>query len=215
MAVNDDGYREVIGAAEGMKEDTESWLGFLRDLKRRGLKGTQLFVGDRNLGLLESINEVFPEAKYQRCVVHFYRNVFSVTPRSKMKEVAAMLRAIHAQENKEAAKEKAAAVVVKLKEMKLREAAKKIENGILETLTYMDFPYAHRSKLRSNNVIERLNREIRRRTRVVGTFPDGNSALMLVCARLRYVASKAWGTKRYMSMNHLEEMQKEQNLFVG
>jgi transposase-like protein len=70
----------------------------------------------------------------------------------------------------------------------------------------MDFPYAHWSKLRSNNVIERLNREIRRRTRVVGTFPDGNSALMLVCARLRHVASKDWGTKRYMCMRHLDEM---------
>jgi len=117
-----------------------------------------------------------------------------------MKEVAAMLKAIHAQESKEAAKEKATAVAAKLREMKLKEAAKKIEDGILETLTYMEFPYAHWSKLRSNNVIERLNREIRRRTRVVGTFPDGNSALMLVCARLRHVASKAWGTKRYMSI---------------
>lgn len=80
----------------------------------------------------------------------------------------------------------------------------------------MEFPYAHWPKLRSNNVIERLNREIRRRTRVVGTFPDGNSALMLVCARLRHVASKAWGTKRYMNMKHLEEMQKEAaNLVAG
>jgi putative transposase len=208
MAVNEDGYREVIGAAEGMKEDRASWLEFLRSLKQRGLKGTQLFIGDKNLGLLEAINEVYADAKYQRCTVHFYRNVFSVTPRSKMKEVAAMLKAIHAQENKAAAKEKAAAVVSKLREMRLKEAAKKIEESITETLTYMDFPYAHWSKLRSNNVIERLNREIRRRTRVVGAFPDGHSALMLVCARLRYVASKSWGTKRYMSMKHLEDMQK-------
>jgi len=209
MAVNEDGYREVIGAAEGMKEDKASWREFLKGLKQRGLDGTQLFIGDKCLGLLEAVNEVYPDAKYQRCTVHFYRNVFSVTPRSKMKEVAAMLKAIHAQESKEAAKEKATAVAAKLREMKLKEAAKKIDDGILETLTYMEFPYAHWSKLRSNNVIERLNREIRRRTRVVGTFPDGNSALMLVCARLRHVASKAWGTKRYMSMKHLEEMQKE------
>jgi putative transposase len=215
MAVNEDGYREVIGAAEGMKEDRASWLEFLRSLKQRGLEGTQLFIGDKNLGLLEVINGVYPDAKYQRCTVHFYRNVFSVTPRSKIKEVAAMLKAIHAQENKEAAKEKAAAVVSKLREMKLKEAAKKIEDSIAETLTYMDFPYAHWSKLRSNNVIERLNREIRRRTRVVGTFPDGHSALMLVCARLRYVASKSWGTKRYISMKHLEEMQKEETNIVS
>jgi len=216
MAVNEDGYREVIGAAEGMKEDKASWQEFLKSLKQRGLNGTQLFIGDKCWGLLEAVNEVYPDAKYQRCTVHFYRNVFSVTPRSKMKEVAAMLKAIHAQESKEAAKEKAEAVAIKLREMKLKEAAKKIEDGILETLTYMDFPYAHWTKIRSNNVIERLNREIRRRTRVVGTFPDGNSALMLVCARLRHVASKAWGTTRYMSMKHLEEMQKElDNLVAG
>lgn len=206
MAVNEEGYREVIGASEGMKEDKASWLAFLQGLRERGLTGVQLFIGDKCLGLLEAINEVFPDAKYQRCTVHFYRNVFTVTPRSKVREVAAMLKAIHAQENKEAARQKAQSVVQKLREMKLKEAAAKIEKGIEETLTYMEFPYAHWSKLRSNNVIERLNREIRRRTRVVGTFPDGNSALMLVCARLRYVASKEWGTKRYMSMRHLEEL---------
>lgn len=89
--------------------------------------------------------------------------------------------------------------------MKLREAAKKVEDSIEETLTYMTFPYAHWLKIRTNNVIERLNREIRRRTRVVGTFPDGNSALMLVCARLRHVAVTQWGTKRYMSMKYFTE----------
>lgn len=216
MAVNEDGYREVIGASEGMKEDKASWQEFLKSLKERGLSGVQLLIDDKCLGLLGAVNETFPEAKFQRCNVHFYRNVFSVTPRSKMKEVAAMLKAIHAQEDKQTAKEKAAAVVTKLRDIKLKEAAKKVEDSILETLTYMEFPRAHWTKLRSNNVIERLNREIRRRTRVVGTFPDGNSALMLVCARLRHVTSKAWGTKRYMSMTHLDEMNKEaMNPMVG
>ena len=191
-----------------MKEDTASWLEFLKGLKQRGLEGTQLFIGDKCLGLLEAINEVFPDSRFQRCTVHFYRNVFSVTPRSKMKEVAAMLKAIHAQESKDAAKEKAAKVVAKLRDMKLKEAAKRSRTVFMKPLHTWISPYAHWSKLRSNNVIERLNREIRRRTRVVGTFPDGNSALMLVCARLRHVASKSWGTKRYMNMNHLYDMQK-------
>ncbi len=84
---------------------------------------------------------------------------------------------------------KAKAVVAELKSMKLPEAAKKVEAGIEETLTYCDFPSEHWTKIRTNNVIERMNREIRRRTRVVGAFPDGNSALMLVCARLRHAAS--------------------------
>jgi transposase-like protein len=117
-----------------------------------------------------------------------------------------MLKAIHAQEDKAAAIEKAKAVVEKLKEMKLKEAAKKVEDSVNETLTYMDFPREHRLKIRSNNVIERLNREIRRRTRVVGAFPDGQSALMLVCARLRYMEDSLWGTKVYLNMNHLDAM---------
>ena len=115
-----------------------------------------------------------------------------------------MLKAIHAQESKKASREKAKAVVAELRAMKLKEAAKKVEDGIEETLTYCDFPGEHWTRIRTNNVIERLNREIRRRTRVVGTFPDGNSALMLVCARLRHVAGTQWGDKKYMNMKHLE-----------
>ena len=154
--------------------------------------------------MLVAVGEVFPEAKYQRCVVHFYRNVFSVVPRTKVRNVALMLKAIHAQENKEAARKKAEAVAEELRSMKLKEAAKKVCDSVEETLTYMDFPSEHWQKIRTSNVIERLNREIRRRTRVVGTFPDGNSALMLVCARLRHVAGTQWGGKKYMNMKHLE-----------
>ena len=93
----------------------------------------------RNLGMLETIPEVFSDARYQRCTVHFYRNIFSVTPRNKMKTVALILKAIHAQESKEAAREKAIQVAEKLRTMKLAKAARKIEDGIEETLTYMDF----------------------------------------------------------------------------
>ena len=115
-------------------------------------------------------------------------------------EVAKMLKAIHAQESKKSAREKARAVVEELRSMKLKEAAKKVEDGIEETLTYCDFPGEHWTRIRTNNVIERLNREIRRRTRVVGSFPDGNSALMLVCARLRHVAGTQWGNKKYRQL---------------
>ena len=88
--------------------------------------------------------------------------------------------------------------------MKLKEAAKKVEDGVVETLIYCDFPSEHWTRSRTNNVIERLNREIRRRTIVVGTIHDGNSALMLVCARLRHVAGTQWGSRKYMNMKHLE-----------
>lgn len=93
--------------------------------------------------------------------------------------------------------------------MKLTKAAKKAEDSVIETLEYMHFPREHWKKIRSNNVIERLNREIKRRTRVVGTFPDRESALMLVCARLRYMESSLWGSKLYMSMKHLERQEME------
>ena len=119
-----------------------------------------------------------------------------------------MLKAIHAQENKNTACIKAQAVAQQLREMKLT-AAKKIETGIDETLTYMDYPAQHWNKIRTTNLIERVNREIKRRTRVIGAFPDGQSALMLVCARLRYVAGTDWGAKRYLNMQHLFELEKE------
>ena len=118
--------------------------------------------------------------------------------------IKGQLKAIHAQESKKAAREKAAAIVAELQRMKLKEAAKKVSESLDETLTYYDFPSEHWMKIRTNNTIERLNREIRCRTRVVGIFQDGNSALMLVCARLRYVAGTQWGNKKYMNMMHLE-----------
>ena len=206
IGVTEDGYREILGAAEGLKEDLESWKNFFVWLKARGLDGVKLVIGDRALGMVESIGQVFPEAKYQRCTVHFYRNVLSAVPKQKGESVAKMLKAIHAQEDKAAAREKAEQVVQKLKAMKLEKAAKVVETGVEETLTFMSFPTQHWFRIRTNNTLERLNREIKRRTKVVGTFPDGESALMLVCARLRHVAGSAWGAKRYLNMEHLTSM---------
>ena len=203
IVVNEDGYREILGAVEGMKEDTASWVRVFLWLYGRGLDGVKLIVGDKCLGMLEAVGEVFLEAKYQRCTVRFYHNVFSVTPYSRVKLVVNMLKAIHAQESKKAAREKDRAVLEKLHSLELKEAAKKVEDDIEETLTYCDFPSEHWTRIRTNNVIERLNREIRRSC-VVGRFPDGNSALMLVCARLRHVAGTQWGNKKYINMKHLE-----------
>jgi transposase-like protein len=205
MGVNEEGYREVLGVMEGAKEDKASWEAFLRHLKSRGLEGVRLIVSDKCLGLVESVAAFYPEAKWQRCVVHFYRNVWTAVPTGKVKEVAAMLKAIHAQEDKEAARKKSADVVEKLKTMKLAKASELVKEGIEETLHYMDFPREHWRSLRTNNPLERIMREIRRRTRVVGAFPDGNSALMLVAARLRHVAGTNWGSKRYLDMDRLKE----------
>jgi len=210
IGVSQDGFREVIGCAEGSKEDTQSWLNFLRHLKERGLKGTQLFISDKCLGLLDALGQTFPHAKWQRCMVHFYRNVFSVTPHGKLKEVAAMLKAIHAQEDKAAARAKAAEVVTKLKAQKLFKAAETVQEGIEETMTYMDFPPEHWRRIRTNNALERLFKEVRRRTRVIGSFPDGQSALMLTAARLRHMAYSKWGEKRYLNMSLLSSKTAEE-----
>jgi len=142
-------------------------------------------------------------------IVHFYRNVFTVVPKDKVREVVAMLKAIHAQEDGVEALNKAEAVARKLEDMKLKEAAAIVREGTGETLSYYAFPAEHWRQIRTNNPLERLMREIRRRTRVVGCFPDGQSALMLAAARLRHIAGTRWGTKRYMSMTRLEEMKVE------
>lgn len=209
IGVDQDGYRQVLGVCEGMKEDKESWRQFLRHLKGRGLKGVRLVTSDKCLGLVEALGEFYPAADWQRCMVHWYRNVGSTVSKSKVKEVMAMLKAIHAQEDREAAEKKAADVLAKLRAMKLSKAARIVEDGASETLSYMAYPREHWTRIRTNNPLERIMREIRRRTRVVGAFPDGNSALMLVAARLRHVAGTRWGTRKYMDMSRLTEQQTE------
>jgi transposase-like protein len=203
------GYREILGVVEGAKEDKASWLSFLRHLKQRGLSGTKLFISDKCLGLVEALGECFPGSRWQRCVVHFYRNVFSVVPKGKVREVATMLKAIHAQEDGTEASEKAACIVAKLKAMKLKKAAQLVSEGIAETLTYFQFPREHWRRIRTNNPMERIMREIRRRTRVVGSFPDGESALMLVAARLRHIAGTKWGYRRYLDVSLINNAESE------
>ena len=119
--------------------------------------------------------------------MHFYRNVLAEVPKPKRSQAAAMLKAIQAMEPREAS------------------AAKVVRDGCAETLAYCAMPREHWRRIRTNNAIERLNREIRRRTRVVGTFPDGKSALMLVAARLKYVADSEWGSRRYLDVSLLKE----------
>lgn len=212
IGVDHDGYRQILGVVEGAKEDAQSWRTFLRHLKERGLAGVELVVSDKCLGLIEALAEFYPEASWQRCMVHWFRNVRTVVPTGKAREVVAMLKAIHAQEDRQAAEKKAADVVAKLHEMKLAKAAKIVEEGVAETLSYMAFPREHWTRIRTNNPLERLMREIRRRTRVVGAFPDGRSALMLMAARLRHVAGTRWGTRKYLDMTRLDEQEDEKTI---
>jgi transposase-like protein len=200
IGVTADGYREILGIVEGPKEDKAGWSTFLRHLADRGLCGVQLIVSDACRGLVESAAEHFPDAQWQRCVVHFYRNVFSLVPAGKVRDIARMLKAIHAQESRQAATEKMMAVIAELRAMRLAKAADLLEEHGEETLTYYGYPDSHWLKLRTNNPLERIMREIRRRTRAVGAFPDGKSCLNLAAARLRHIAGTQWSTRRYMNM---------------
>jgi len=119
ISVNDEGYRQILGIVEGSKEDRAGWSAFLDHLKGRGLHGVKLIISDACMGLVESAAEYFPQARWQRCMVHFYRNVFSHVPAGKLREVALMLKAIHAQEDRAAAQRKAADIVARLHSMRL------------------------------------------------------------------------------------------------
>lgn len=214
IGVSEDGYRHILGVHEGPKEDKVGWSTFLSHLKERGLNGVKLIISDACMGLLESAAQYYPDAEWQRCIVHFYRNVFSLVPKGKRTEVARMLKAIHAQEDKNAALEKGKQVVASLKAKKLPKAADLVERVIAETLTYYSYPASHWRRIRTNNPLERIMREIRRRTRVVGAFPDGHSALMLVGARLRHIAGTSWGNRRYLSMELLKEQELEEKMYA-
>ncbi|GAA6123782.1 IS256 family transposase [Bifidobacterium psychraerophilum] len=213
IGVRLDGHREVIGVAEGMKEDSTSWNSFVSSLISRGLTGVRLVTGDRCAGLVNTVSGLLPQARYQRCMVHFMRNVLSkVSPRH-TRWAGDALKAVFAMESRESALAKAEQVATEMEERKLREAAKCLREGIDETTTYLlkDYPVEHRRRIRTNNMIERLNREIRRRTRVVGAFPDGRSALMLITARIRYVTGNQWSTRRYLDMSRLHDTIQEAN----
>ncbi|OZB12793.1 MAG: IS256 family transposase [Hyphomonas sp. 34-62-18] len=206
IGVTSEGFRDVLGICEGAKEDKSGWSSFLRHLVDRGLSGVELIISDACRGLIESVADYLPDARWQRCIVHFYRNVFSHVPATKVREVAHMLKAIHAQESRDAAAAKAEVVIAELRRQRMGKAADLLEERIQETLTFYAFPDSHWIKLRTNNPLERLMKEIRRRTKVVGAFPDGKSCLNLAAARLRHVAGTEWSTRRYMNMQPLHEM---------
>ena len=210
IGVDERGFRQVLAVREGSREDAESWRQFLRHLRDRGLCGVKLVVSDKSLGLVDLLPEFFPDAVWQRCITHFYRNVLNAVPGGRRKEVAAALKAIHANEDREAATRKAAMVEEKLERMKLLKAARIVREGARETFSYYAFPREHWRSIRTNNPLERVIRELRRRTRVVGAFPDGQSAVMLVAARLRYIQNTKWGSRCYLDPKRFAEAAAEQ-----
>ena len=213
IGVGTEGRREAIAADEGMREDAAGRERFFRSMVERGLRGVGPVVGDRCAGLISTVNSMPPNARCQRCMVRFMRDVLSKTPPGHREWAFAALKAVVAQENRESAMAKAGTVAGEMEERKLKSAANRLREGVGGTATYLPpgFPANHGIKLRTNDMIGRLNREIRRRTRVVGGFPDSNSALMLVCARIRYVTANEWPNRRYLDTSRLDDNLVEAN----
>ena len=183
VAVNRDGFRESLGLDVVTSEDGAAWLAFLRSLVARGLSGVKLVTSDAHPGLVDAIAATLPGASWQRCRTHFMRNLLTRVPRSAQSFVATMVRSIFAQPDSETVLEQHTRVVLQLEE-RFPAAAELLAAAAPDLLAFTGFPKEHWRQLWSNNSLERLNKEIRRRTDVVGIFPDRAAIVRLVGAVL-------------------------------
>lgn len=214
IGVNEVGEREVLGFSLGASETEAFWLEFLRSLIGRGLEGVELVISDAHEGLKAAIAQVLSGASWQRCRVHFTRNLLSHIPRGDQAMVAAALRTIFAQPDQEAAGRQLQAVYEAMvtRWPKAAEVLLDAENDIL---AYMKFPKEHWKRIYSNNVLERLNKEVKRRTNVVGVFPDESSVIRLVGAILQEQSDEWQIAKRYFSLESMRKLYGPQPLMMA
>jgi putative transposase len=183
VGVTATGERTVLGAATGPSEDHQFWTSFLRQLVRRGLRGVRLVISDAHEGLRQAIAKVLHGAAWQRCRVHFMRNLLSVVPRAAQETVAAIVRTIFISPDHASAMAQLHEVV-RMLQAKFPDAAALVEDAGEDVLAHLHFPREHRRRLHSTNPLERLHKEIKRRTRVVGIFPTRDSLMRIVGALL-------------------------------
>ena len=176
--VNLEGRREVLGFDVVPSESEEGWSAFYKNLKERGLKGVKLVISDAHKGLMAAVRKVL-KAEWQRCKVHFYRNVLVHVPKRSQAEVSEAMKAVLVQRDEKSAKAKAVELVRQF-EVRFAKAMETFEGGIDDVLSYLHYPQPHRVRISSTNPLERLNLEIRRRTRVVGIFPHSGACLRLI-----------------------------------
>lgn len=210
-AVNEKGEREVLGFDVGHSEDGAFWTAFLRQLVSRGLQGVLLVTSDAHEGLKEAIRTVLVGTTWQRCRVHFMRNLLAYVPKSAQQMVAALVRTIFAQPDKASAHAQLATVAANLAG-RFPKVAGLLAEAEEDVLAYMDFPAEHRRQLHSTNPLERLNREIGRRTDVVGIFPNAAALLRLAGAVLQEQHDE-WtaATRRYFSQESMSKLYQTEN----
>ena len=206
IGVRETGEREVLGFEVGASEEESFWLAFLRGLVDRGLNGVQLVISDAHSGLKAAIEAIFHGASWQRCRVHFMRNVLALIPKADKAMVAALLRTIFAQPQREAASEQLG-LVCEMLDKRWPNAAQLVRSAEDDILAYMTFPTEHWKRIYSNNPLERLNKEVKRRTNVVGVFPDVPSVMRLVGAVLVEIDDE-WqaATRRYFSQESMRKL---------
>ena len=204
--VNAQGYREILGVDVALREDGPTWQGFLEGLTARGLSGVRLVISDAHKGLQEAIPKVFPGVPWQRCRVHFMRNLLSHVKVEDRPPLRAALQMIFSQTSHAAAMEQLKSTVSTLSHRYPR-AADLLDQAAEEILAYKHFPEAHWSKIASTNPLERLNREIGRRTDVVGIFPNPAAVIRLVGAVLAEQHDEWQVGRRYLSLKSMAELQ--------
>jgi transposase-like protein len=205
VGVNGDGNREILGVDVATTEDGAGWLAFMRSLIARGLSGTQLVISDDHPGLVDAIGATLAGASWQRCRTHYLRNLLTKVPKSSEAMVATMVRSIFAQPDPESVWAQHRRVVDHLHQLGLADAADHLDEAASEILTFTGFPKAHWRQIWSNNPQERLNKEIRRRTNVVGIFPTRPSIIRLVGALLAEQHDEWAIARRYMSLDSLAQ----------
>lgn len=206
--VNGEGKRSVLGLDVDLAESQESWVSFLKGLKARGLSGVQLVISDAFEGLKAAIAQVFPEASWQRCRVHLMRNVLAKVPKSARPMVTALVRMIFLEQSYELAKARLRQVAEQLQE-RFPEVARLLEAAEEDVLAFMHFPPAHWPKLASTNPLERQNKEIARRTDVVGIFPNRKALLRLATASLQEQDEEWLTERRYLSVGSLSAVSEQ------
>mgnify|MGYP003543073933 FL=1 len=204
VAVNTDGQREVLGMGVGASEAEPFWTSFLRSLTRRGLRGVKLVIADAHEGLKAAVAKVL-KATAQRCRVHFMRNALAHVPKGQRQMVAALIRTVFAQEGEAEARRQWRAVADQLRE-RFPKIGSLMDNSEADVLAHLNFPKAHRLQIHSTNPLERLNAEIKRRTDVVGIFPNEAAITRLVGALLLEQNDEWQLQRRYLQLEGLQAL---------